>query len=39
MLRKTKPLIVVVYCGKAWVLNRMANLIKKTLSSKFDVLT
>ena len=39
MLRKTKPLIVVVYCGKAWVLNRMANLIKKTLSAKFDVLT
>ena len=39
MLRKTKPLIVVVYCGKAWVLNRMANLIKETLSKDFDVLT
>ena len=39
MLKKTKPLIVVVYCGKAWVLNRMANLIKKILSTDFDVLT
>lgn len=39
MLKKTKPLIVIVYCGKAWVLNRMANLIREILSEKFDVLT
>ena len=37
-MKKTKPLIVVVYCGKGWILNRMANLIKDTLKKDYDVL-
>lgn len=36
---KNKPLIIIVFSGRGWILNRMADAIKEVLKDKYDILT